>query len=86
MIEIVMIADRFLYKMARTLVGTLACIGQHKIVPSDILRLLSSRDRTLAGMTAPACGLFLHQIFYENLNLDYTARGLKVGIMSERCP
>jgi tRNA pseudouridine38-40 synthase len=60
-------ADRFLYKMVRTIVGTLVEIGLGKItLPlSEILRL---GDRSLAGQTAPACGLVLDNVEYEGVD------------------
>lgn len=57
--------DRFLYKMARNLVGTLAYIGCGKIPEGAIPAILASRDRKQAGVTAPAHGLYLHQVFYN---------------------
>src|ERR1043166_2010327 len=51
--------DGFLYKMCRGIVGTLVQVGQGKIAPTAIKRILSSRDRRGAGMTAPAHGLVL---------------------------
>ncbi|MCB1107700.1 MAG: tRNA pseudouridine(38-40) synthase TruA [Chlamydiia bacterium] len=56
--------DNFLYKMVRNLVGTLVYIGQGKISLKDAESLLKTKDRTLAGMTAPAQGLVLRQVFY----------------------
>lgn len=55
----------FLYKMVRNIVGTLAYIGRDKISISDLPRIFSSHDRTQAGITAPAHGLFLQQIVYD---------------------
>jgi tRNA pseudouridine38-40 synthase len=60
--------DRFLYKMVRNLVGTLLYIGCGKL--SSIQSILASRDRKQAGVTAPAHGLYLHQVFYP-LNLNH---------------
>lgn len=57
--------DHFLYKMVRNIVGTLAYIGCGKIPPGAIPSILASRDRTQAGVTAPAHGLTLKQVFYE---------------------
>jgi tRNA pseudouridine38-40 synthase len=54
----------FLYKMVRTIVGTLAEIGRGKIDPASLPNILDQRDRKQAGMTAPAKGLTLHRIFY----------------------
>jgi tRNA pseudouridine38-40 synthase len=56
--------NAFLYKMVRNIVGTLVYIGQGKILLSDLPQILSSRSRSLAGMTAPAHGLCLYRIFY----------------------
>lgn len=57
--------DGFLYKMCRGIVGTLIQVGQGKIKESDIPAILSSRDRRVAGMTAPALGLVLWKVFYK---------------------
>lgn len=61
-------ADGFLYKMCRGIVGTLVQVGQGRFQPGEVLPMLASRDRRLAGMTAPAQGLVLWRVFY-------TARG-----------
>jgi len=44
----------FLYKMCRAMVGTLVQLGQGKLDAADLRRILDSRDRRAAGMTAPA--------------------------------
>lgn len=54
----------FLYRMVRNIVGTLAYVGMGKIDAAKIPEIISSQDRTRAGITAPAHGLFLHQVFY----------------------
>lgn len=56
--------DGFLYKMCRGIVGTLVQVGQGKIPVAGIKNILASRDRTEAGMTAPAHGLVLWKVFY----------------------
>ena len=56
--------DGFLYKMCRGIVGTLAQAGQGKIAPEDIKAILHRKDRSAAGMTAPAHGLVLWKVFY----------------------
>lgn len=56
--------DRFLYKMVRNLVGTLVYIGIGKLKKEDLSSILQSKDRKQAGITAPAHGLYLHQVFY----------------------
>ncbi len=56
--------DGFLYKMCRGIVGTLVQVGQGKIAASEIGKILASKDRRVAGMTAPAHGLVLWKVFY----------------------
>lgn len=58
--------DRFLYKMCRTLVGTLVQIGLKKLSPSCIEESFKEKKRELLGMTAPACGLYLQNLYYPN--------------------
>ncbi len=57
-------ADGFLYNMVRIMAGTLAEIGTGKYEPWEIKDILASRDRQNAGMTAPACGLYLSHVIY----------------------
>lgn len=54
----------FLYHMVRNIMGTLLEIGVGKRDPDDIRRILDSRDRRLAGPTAPARGLYLMHVSY----------------------
>ena len=61
-LKIVLRGDRFLYKMVRTLVGTLVYIGSGKLPADGIPEI---KNRTQAGMTAPAHGLFLSKVFYN---------------------
>jgi tRNA pseudouridine38-40 synthase len=57
--------DGFLYKMCRGIVGTLVQVGQGKIPLAKIQNILTSRDRRVAGMTAPSHGLVLWKVFYK---------------------
>lgn len=65
LITVVLRADGFLYKMCRGIVGTLVQVGQAKLGGREIDRILASRDRRVAGMTAPAHGLVLWKVFYR---------------------
>ena len=56
--------DGFLYKMCRGIVGTIVQAGLGKFPPSEIKPMLEKKDRRIAGMTAPACGLVLWKVFY----------------------
>jgi len=57
-------ANSFLYKMVRTIVGTLLDIGYGKLTPSDLERILQAKNRKLAGKVVPAKGLFLMRVNY----------------------
>lgn len=56
--------NRFLYKMVRNLVGTLVYLGMGKLSLDEVKNLLKKKDRTLAGITAPAHGLTLKKVYY----------------------
>lgn len=56
--------DGFLYNMVRILTGTLIEVGLGDLLPSQIPSILESLDRSAAGFTAPAQGLFLVDVFY----------------------
>lgn len=57
--------DGFLYKMCRGIVGTLVQIGLGKFPAGDIPRMLETKDRSAAGMSAPAHGLVLWRVKYK---------------------
>ena len=63
-VEFRVCANGFLYHMVRILMGTLIAVAEGKLEPEDIPRITASRDRRLAGMTAPAEGLFLNRVVY----------------------
>ena len=58
--------DGFLHHMVRNLVGTMLQIGLGQRPAPDMTMILGSRDRRLAGPTAPAHGLFLARVWYRN--------------------
>ena len=59
-------ANRFLRNMVRALVGTMVLVGKEKISSSDFKKIMMSKDRTKAGPSAKAHGLFLTNIAYSN--------------------
>jgi len=61
--------DGFLYKMVRTIAGTLAQVGEGRLVPGDLDAVLASGDRRAAGPTAPPHGLFLVRVLYDDAPL-----------------
>ena len=58
-------ANRFLHGMVRALVGTLVKVGTGKLILSDLEKIFIGKDRRLAAMAAPACGLFLEEVKYQ---------------------
>jgi tRNA pseudouridine38-40 synthase len=54
----------FLHHMVRNLVGTFLLIGKGTLDAADLARILAQRDRSAAGPTAPASGLFLVSVEY----------------------
>jgi len=59
------IGNGFLYNMVRILVGTLLEVGRGQKDPIMMDTILSGKDRSLAGKTAPGQGLYLWQVYYE---------------------
>ena len=57
-------ADGFLYNMVRIMVGTLLRVQQGKIKPDEIHSIIEKKDRSYAGPTAQACGLYLNKVNY----------------------
>ena len=55
----------FLYNMVRIMVGTLVEVGLGKIKPEEIDEIIKSKDRTKAGKTLPAHGLYLVEVNYK---------------------
>ena len=61
------VADRFLRNMVRAIVGTMINIGTGKISLGDFEKIIDSRDRSQAGFSVPAEGLYLTKIEYPYL-------------------
>ncbi len=60
-------ADGFLYNMVRIIAGTLMEVAQGKIAPDYIVNIINSKDRSLAGPTLPAHGLYLNKVEFKNI-------------------
>jgi tRNA pseudouridine38-40 synthase len=65
LLNFAMEGDGFLYKMCRGIVGTLVQVGLGKFPADGVKPMLATRDRRVAGMTAPAHGLVLWKVFYR---------------------
>lgn len=58
-------ADGFLYHMVRIMAGTLVEVAEGKIRWEEIPAITAGGDRSRAGRTLPACGLYLNRVFYR---------------------
>jgi tRNA pseudouridine38-40 synthase len=59
-------ADRFLRNMVRAIVGTLIDVGRNKIRIKDFRTIIELKERSAAGFSVPAHGLFLHKVTYPD--------------------
>jgi len=62
-------ADRFLRNMVRAIVGTLLELGAGKMSFDELRNVVASKNRSDAGESVPACGLFLVKVEYPELDL-----------------
>ncbi|MCR5436436.1 MAG: tRNA pseudouridine(38-40) synthase TruA [Treponema sp.] len=60
-------ANAFLWKMVRTLTGTLINLDKNNAPEDAMLKILEAKDRTKAGVTAPPNGLFLYDIKFDGI-------------------
>lgn len=66
-----LIANRFLYGMVRTIVGTILYLERKSLSPETLGKILNSKDRTKAGPTASPDGLTLMKVIYDkNINME----------------
>lgn len=57
-------ADRFLRNMVRAIVGTLISVGQNELTLEQFKDIIVSKNRSNAGQSVPACGLYLVNVIY----------------------
>ncbi len=67
LITITMRANSFLYKMVRNVVRSIVKVGEGRMPSERIAEILEARDRAAAPGTAPASGLFLEEVHYDQL-------------------
>ncbi|MDB4834988.1 tRNA pseudouridine(38-40) synthase TruA [Cyclobacteriaceae bacterium] len=58
-------ANRFLRNMVRSIVGTMIDVGLNKCSLDEFDQIIKTKKRSLAGVSAPACGLYLSEVNYE---------------------
>lgn len=57
----------FMYNMVRIIVAIMLKVAEGKLEPSDVLRIIDGKERTLAPWVAPAAGLYLWKVYYEEV-------------------
>ncbi len=60
-------ANGFLYNMVRIIAGTLLDVGEGRLTPDGMAKITDAHERSLAGATLPAHGLYLNRVNYENI-------------------
>lgn len=63
-LEISITGNGFLYNMVRIIVGTAIEVGTGRIDKNIAIKIFQTQNRSLAGATAPAKGLFLNKVMY----------------------
>jgi tRNA pseudouridine38-40 synthase len=72
--------DAFLKNMVRIVSGTLIAVGQGRLSPEAVALIRDGRDRRVAGVTAPACGLCLERVDYpadDDLAAEHARRAAR---------
>ncbi|WP_320408685.1 tRNA pseudouridine(38-40) synthase TruA [Candidatus Soleaferrea massiliensis] len=69
MVTVSITGDGFLYNMVRIIVGTLLEVAEGRIPAQQLPDIIASGERARAGRTAPACGLYLDEVFYDETAL-----------------
>jgi tRNA pseudouridine38-40 synthase len=85
LIEVWVLGEGFLKQMIRIMVGTLVAVGQGKLADDCVPGILAAKDRRAAPSTAPAQGLSLVRIYYDNVPqldalLEETIQGYNFGL------
>ena len=84
LLDIHVIGDGFLYHMVRNIAGGLVDLGLHRLEPDEFRRILDGRDRTRLGATAPARGLCLEEVFYQDQRMQQVLQKLQIEQIGEK--
>lgn len=69
--------DSFMYNQVRIMVGTLVDVGRGRIAVENISKIIAARDRSKAGHTAPAQGLFLEEMYFSKDEIEDAAKSFQ---------
>lgn len=81
LIRLYVTGEGFLYHMVRNIAGALADAGQGKLSAEKLAEILDARDRRKLGVTAPAEGLCLLQVYFEPVTGETIERTVKEAVM-----
>lgn len=71
-VKLIVEGNGFLYNMVRIIAGTLRDVGSGKLAPGAVRRAIETSDRLALGVTAPAHGLTLMEVYYSLPEGGYT--------------
>jgi len=74
-------ADRFLRNMVRAIVGTLMAVGKGDIPPEAVRDIIESKNRSNAGTSVPACGLYLTEVRYPYITTEGYIQSINPSII-----
>ncbi|MBQ7407687.1 MAG: tRNA pseudouridine(38-40) synthase TruA [Clostridia bacterium] len=69
LITVTVCGNGFLYNMVRTIAGTLLFVGQGKLLPEEVKKIIEGKTRNHIGKTMPAKGLMLKKVYYSGIKL-----------------
>ena len=67
-------ANSFLQHMVRIIIGTLAAVGEKRLLADDIPRILEDKDRRKSGKTAPPYGLYAQKVYYDEREVRWPSQ------------
>jgi tRNA pseudouridine38-40 synthase len=65
------VGNAFLWRMVRSLVGTILDLGSHGLGAEEFAAVLHAKDRKKAGPTAPGQGLYLQKVIYNEYEFSF---------------
>lgn len=64
-LEFRIVGTGFMYNMVRIIIALMLKVAEGKLEPLDIKRIIEGKERRLAPYVAPACGLYLWEVYYD---------------------
>ncbi len=70
-LEFRIIGSGFMYNMVRIIIALMLKVAEGKLAPADIKRIIDGKERKLAPYVAPAQGLYLWKVYYDESSLSF---------------